>query len=321
MRPIAAYADIVDIDPAAGVAVLEEAGFDVVVADTVDPLLLSERAAGATALLVSYAKVDADLLTSLPALRLVATQSVGVDMVDLDACRRRGIEVSNVPDAATEEVAAHAFAMTLALLRGLPLLDRDVRAGVWDGSRHVLRRPSEVTVGVVGLGRIGQRYAGLVQQVVGRVVGHDPAVDGLDGVELLDLDDLLAVSDVVSLHLPLTAGTHHLLDDRRLGLLPDGAAVINVSRGPLVDPDALLAHLDSGHLGGAALDVLAHEPPSVDDPLVQHPRALVTPHVAYLSAASARDYVLRQAHNVAAFRQTGRPLDPVLAPRPEPTTE
>ena len=275
--------------------------------------MIRERAAGAVALLIGYARVDKAMIDALPELRLVATQSVGFDMVDVEASAARGIWVTNVPSAATEEVASHALAMTLSLLRGLPLLDRDVRDGVWDGTRHRLRRLSEVTVGVVGLGRIGRRYAAQIAPLVRRVVGHDPIATEAD-VELLELDRLLRVSDVVSLHLPLTADTHHLLDERRLALLPDGAALINVSRGALVDPEALLRHLDSGHLCGAALDVLVQEPPTDDDPLVHHPRTLLSPHAAYLSAASARDYVVHQAANVVALHENGRPLTPVVTP-------
>jgi D-3-phosphoglycerate dehydrogenase len=179
-----------------------------------------------------------------------------------------------------------------------------------------------VTVGVVGLGRIGRRYAEQVAPLAGRVVGHDPALAAATGgePELLELDALLAVSDVVSLHLPLTPDTHHLLDDRRLGLLPRDAVVVNVSRGALVDPVALLAHLDSGHLAAAALDVLTEEPPGLDEPLVRHPRTLVTPHAAYLSPASARDYVLQQAENAIAFLRDGRPVTPVTGPAPALTT-
>ncbi len=316
--PIVAYADIVDTDPAPGIAILEEAGFNVVVADSADPMVLHQRAGQAVALLIGYATVDARVLDALPNLRLVATQSVGVDTVDLAECGRRGIAVSNVPGAATEEVASHALAMTLALLRGLPMLHRDVRAGRWDGAREVLRRPSDLTVGVIGLGRIGRRYAQMVRPLVGNVIGHDPVADRVDGIEMLDLDDLLAASDVVSLHLPLTDQTHHLLDDRRLSLLPGGAAVVNVARGPLIDAAALLAHLDSGHLSSAALDVMEVEPPGADDPLVRHARTLVTPHAAYMSAASVRDYVVHQAQNVVTFHQTGRCPDLVDTDPPPP---
>ncbi|WP_235018315.1 C-terminal binding protein [Thermomonospora echinospora] len=295
---------------------LEQAGFTVRFARTSAPADIVTAAEDADALLLGYAKVDRSLLDALPAVRIVATQSVGYDMVDLDACRERGIWVTNVPGAATEEVASHALAMTLALLRGLPQLDRDVRAGVWDGTRHELRRLSEVTVGVVGLGRIGRRYADYVRPLVGRVVGHDPVVTTVHGVESLELDELLACSDVVSLHLPLTDATRGLLDSRRLGLMRKGASIVNVSRAGLVDHRGLLQCLEEGRVSGAALDVLPQEPPEPNDPLVEHPRVLVTPHAAYLSAASSLDYVLEQARNVAEWRVQGRPISVVLEGHP-----
>lgn len=311
-KPVAVYTDVVDTDPGPGVELLEQAGFTVRFARSPAPGDIVAAARDACALLLGYAQVDRPLLDALPALRVVATQSAGCDMVDLDACRERGVWVANVPGAATEEVASHALAMTLALLRGLPQLDRDVRAGVWDGTRYELRRLSEVTAGVVGLGRIGRRYAEYVRPLAGRVVGHDPVAADVPGVEPLDLDEVLAYSDVVSLHLPLTAATRGLLDARRLGLMRRGAALVNVSRAGLVDHGALLRRLDGGHLSGAALDVLPQEPPEPGDPLVAHPRVLLTPHAAYLSAASRLDYVLEQARNVAAWHARGRPVSVVV---------
>lgn len=311
-KPVAVYTDVVDTDPGPGVELLEQAGFTVRFARTPAPADIVTVAEDADALLLGYAEVDRSLLDALPTVRIVATQSVGHDMVDLDACRERGIWVTNVPGAATEEVASHALAMTLALLRGLPHLDRDVRAGVWDGTRHELRRLSEVTVGVVGLGRIGRRYADYVRPLVGRVVGHDPVVTTVHGVASLELDEVLACSDVVSLHLPLTGATRGLLDSRRLGLMREGASLVNVSRAGLVDHRGLLRRLEEGHLSAAALDVLPQEPPEPDDPLVAHSRVLVTPHAAYLSAASGLDYVLEQARNVAAWHVQGRPVSVVV---------
>jgi D-3-phosphoglycerate dehydrogenase len=310
--PIAVYTDVVDTDPRPGVDLLEEAGFAVRFARTPAPADIVAVAEDADALLLGYATVDEPLLAAMPKVRIIATQSVGYDMVDLDACRARGIWVTNVPGAATEEVASHALAMTLALLRGLPQLDRDVRAGVWDGTRHELHRLSEVTVGVIGLGRIGRRFAEYVRPLVGRVVGHDPQVAAVEGLEWLDLDELLRCSDVVSLHLPQTAETEGMLDARRLGLMPPGAGLVNVSRAGLVDHQALIHSLDEGRLSGAALDVLPHEPPQANDQVVQHPNVLVTPHAAYLSPASSRDYVLEQARNVVQWLRQGRPTSTVL---------
>lgn len=297
-RPVAVYADIVDLDPAPGVRRLEEAGFDVRILGTADPAAIVAGARDAQALLIGYAPVTASMLAELPELRVVATQSVGVDTIDLVACSSHGVTVRNVPGAATEEVATHALAMSLALLRGLPFLDRGVRSGHWEGTQERLLRPSDVTVGVLGLGRIGTRFAQMIRPLVARVVGYDPFVDAPEGVERVELDEVLAMSDLISLHLPSTEATRGLIDADRLAWLRPGALLVNVSRGDLVVPSALVGALDNGQVGAAALDVLTVEPPGPDDALVAHPRTLITPHVGYLSAASARDYVLRQAEAV-----------------------
>lgn len=300
-RPVAVYADIVDLDPTPGVRRLEQAGFDVRILDTADPAAIIAGARDAQALLIGYAPVTEPMLAELPELQVVATQSVGIDTVDLAACRTRGVAVRNVPGAATEEVAAHALAMSLALMRGLPFLDRDVSDGRWDGVGERLLRPSELTVGVLGLGRIGTTYAHMIRPLVARVVGYDPAAPAPDGVEKVDLDEVLAASDLVSLHLPSTDETRGMFDADLLAQLRPGVLLVNVSRGDLLVQEALLDALDSGQVGAAALDVLTLEPPKSGDALVAHPRTLVTPHVAYLSAASARDYVLHQADAVVEY--------------------
>ncbi len=297
-RPVAVYADIVDLDPAAGVRRLQQAGFDVRVLESADPAVIVNGARDAQALLIGYAPVTEAMLAEMPDLRVVAAQSAGLDTVDLVACRARGVAVRNVPGAATEEVAAHALAMSLALMRGLPFLDREVVGGRWDGSGHRLLRPSELTVGVLGLGRIGASYARMVAPLVDRVVGYDPVAEAAGGVDQLSLEGVLATSDLISLHLPSTDATRGMFDSALLARMRPGALLVNVSRGDLVVPEALLAALDDGRIGGAALDVLPQEPPSRGDALVAHPRTLVTPHVAYLSAASARDYVVQQAQAV-----------------------
>lgn len=311
-RPLVAYTDVVDTDPVPGIELLERAGYATRVIDSADPRAIAEGAAGAQALLLGYSPVDAALLDALPDVRVVATQSVGTDMVDLDACRERGVWVTNVVGVADEEVASHALGLLLALVRGIVTLDRDVRAGDWDGTTVPLRRLSELTVGVVGLGRIGSTFAAMVAPLVDQVVGHDPAGVGVDGVQSCELDEVFARADVVSLHLPVTASTRGLVDARRLALMRPGALLVNVSRGGLLDEAAVLAALDSGRLAGAGLDVLVEEPPRPGHPLVAHPRVVVTPHAAYLSEATARAYVEVQALNVATVLGGGRPQHVVV---------
>lgn len=313
--PIAVYCDVVDLDPTPGVELLSAAGFDVRVLGTADPDEIAARAPDANVLLVGYGRVDGQLLDRLPRVRLVCTQSAGVDNVDLDAARARRIWVANVAAAATEEVAAHALAMALSLTRCLPQLDRDVRAGRWDGTRFSLRNPRALTLGVIGMGRIGTTLAGWASGMFGSVLGYDPAPARTawpSTVRRLDLRDVVRTSDVLSLHLPLTRATRHLIGPDELATMPEGAVLVNVSRGELVDLDALVTCLDAGHLGGAALDVLPEEPPPVDHPALRHPRVLVTPHAAYLSPDSTAAYVREQAANAMAWHRDGRPLHVVI---------
>lgn len=319
-RPVAVYTDVIDTDPQPGIELLEAAGFEVRVANSADPDVIATMARDAQALLIGYSPVDGALLDRLAQLRIVATQSVGFDMVDAQGAAQRGIWVSNVPAAATEEVATHAFAMALSLMRGLPFLDRDVQAGRWDGTGERLMRLSGATVGVVGLGRIGARFANLIRPAVGTVLGFDPFLDAPDGVAAVGLEELFSRSDLVSLHVPLTAGTEGLVGTATLALMRRGSFLVNVSRGGLIDHNALADALDRGHLGGAALDVLAVEPPAAGDRMRGHPRVLLSPHAAYLSEQSATDYVLQQAHNVRSWHQRQSPDHPVNTPLPASST-
>ncbi|QBJ96294.1 C-terminal binding protein [Rhodococcus sp. ABRD24] len=305
-RPLAIYTDVVDTDIAPGLELLERAGFETRVLHGADEASVLREAQDAEVLLVGYLHITRAIIEGLPKLRLIATQSVGVDMVDTAAAAERGISVATVPGAATEEVAVHALAMALSLIRGLPFLDRDVRAGGWDGTAERLLRPSASTLGVVGMGRIGQRLAALGDGIFGEVVGYDPVLaDGQwpTAVRRLEFDALLESSDVVSVHVPLTKQTERLIDAAALARMRPGSFLVNVARGGVVDHDALLASLDRGQLGGAALDVLPVEPPT-DQRICGHPRILVTPHAAYLSPESAGDYVRIQAENAVEWLLT-----------------
>lgn len=233
-------------------------------------------------------------------------------MLDLDACERRGVAVTNVPASATEEVAVHALTMGLSLLRGLPFYDRSTKQGVWDVDvAPGISRPSTLTLGILGLCRIGQRLAKIAQPIFGRIIGYDPIDFEVPGVERASLDEVIAASDVLSLHLPLTPESYHLRNAERIAQLPRGARVVKVSRGALIDPNAMVAALDSGHVGAVAVDVLETEPPVKDDPFVNHPNVLVSPHAAFLSPESAMDYLVHQANNAISMIQDGKPLTPI----------
>lgn len=316
--PVALYLPVDGIDVGPGADLLAAAGITTIHLEMDAASKLSGDVAGrVVALMVGYEPVGADLFDRFPALRIVATHSAGVDMVDLDAARARGVWVSNVPSSATEEVASHALALALSLLRKIPSFTGRVRSGQWSPDpAAVPRRLSTLTCGVVGLGRIGSKFAQLAAPLFGHILGYDPALPAdrwPAGVTRMDLEELLSAADCVSLHLPLTPETTHLLDTRRLSLLRRDAVVINVSRGGLIDEDALIAALTDGHLAGAGLDVLAAEPPVLPHPLLSFPDVLITPHTAYLSVESDLEYATVPAKNVLSLLRTGDIDEAVIA--------
>jgi D-3-phosphoglycerate dehydrogenase len=299
--------------------VLTAAGHELVRASCRTPEEVIEAGAGVDAFLVQYAPITADVFKALPQLRLVSRYGVGVDAVDTDAAARHGVWVCNVPDYGTVEVALHAVAMLLALLRNVAGHDREVRAGHWD--YHLggqLRRPSSLTLGVVGLGRIGRMTAERAAPWFCAVVGYDPYLPDAawpHGMERLGLEEVFARSSAITLHLPLTEETHGLVGTERLALMPNESYLVNTARGGLVDLDAVLEALQSGRLAGAALDVLPQEPPPKGHPLLTHPRALITPHVAWYSAEAEVELRRKAAQNIVDLAWTGRPTYAVVEGR------
>lgn len=221
--------------------------------------------------------------------RVIGRAGTGLDAIDLEAARRRGLIVYHTPDYCTAEVATHAVALILAVHRRLQAADQVARAAFADW-RSVGPIPplDEATVGVVGGGRIGRAVIDRLRPLVGRIVLSDPYVTTAPaGVELAEtLDDLLRRTDILTLHLPMADETRGLIGAREIALMRRGAIVVNVSRGGLVDQGALRAALVDGHLSGAALDVLALEPPPADDPILDTPNLLLSPHIAWYSSAS-----------------------------------
>lgn len=307
-RPLIIFTDRTDLDQEPARRILEDAGFATLSID-LPGSGLPEAAREAVGLIVGYARVDAAVLDRLPNLRIVTTTSAGFDMVDSAELTRRGIWLSPLPDAATEEVAAHALTLLLAAERHLPAALATTAAGGWTAQLPgpLPRRLSTLTLGLYGCGRIARRLARIAGPLLGRVIAHDPYLEsypaGVDGVEP---SRLLAESDILSLHLPLTEQTRGLLGARELAALRPGALLINVSRGELVEESALLAALDSGGLR-AALDVTAQEPPAATHPLRSHPRALLTPHTAFASEGSLEHYLCEPARTLVTWSREGAP--------------
>jgi glyoxylate reductase len=247
-----------------------------------DPASLAAGVADADGLLSLLTdRVDAALIDAAPRLRAIANYAVGVDNVDLEAARRRSIQVGNTPDVLTEATADLTFALLLAAARRLPEALAAVGAGewlTWEPARWLGAEVHGATLGIIGYGRIGRAVARRAQGFAMRVL-HT----GSDGCEL---DELLGASDFVSLHCPLTAATRHLIDERALGAMKPEAILINTARGPIVDQRALARALIDGRIAGAALDVTDPEPPSGEDPLLDAPNLLVTPHIGSATRAA-----------------------------------
>jgi D-3-phosphoglycerate dehydrogenase len=299
--------------------ILEEAGLELITAQcrTEDDVI--EAGQGVSALLTQYARITARVFDALPELRMVGRYGVGYDIVDVEAARERGVWVANVPDYGTEEVAVHALSMALALLRHLPLYDRDVREGRWHpSSTGPLRRLRNLTLGVVGLGRIGGTFARRASPWFGKTLGCDPYLEEEawpEGVEQATLEEVFSESLVVSLHPPLTKETRDFVDRDLLGRMPEGSYLVNTARGGLVVMDDLLLALEEGPLAGAALDVLPQEPPAPDHPLLSNPNVILTPHAAFYSAEAEEEVRRKAAQNVVSWAREGRPLYPVVEGR------
>ena len=227
-------------------------------------------------------KVTRRLMESAPRLRWVARAGAGLDNIDVAAAKERGIQVLNVPGANAVAVAELVFGLLLGLLRKIPAADASVRRGEWDKSRFMGRELRGMTLGIVGLGKIGRAVARRARGFEMTCVGHDPLVPEAEiramEVEPLALDALLARSDIVSLHAPLTPETKGMIGRAQLARMTRGAVLVNAARGGLVDEVALLGALESGALSGAGLDVFADEPPQ-GSPLLAHPRVVMTPHI------------------------------------------
>ncbi len=262
--------------------------------------LARRLAQGYHALIVrSRTKVTRELLAAAPALRVVGRAGVGVDNIDLEAARARGVVVVNAPEATTDAVAEHTLALLFAVARHIPRADASMKAGRWEKKAFMGMELAGKTLGIIGVGRIGAAVARRARGLGMHTLGYDPylSADALAarGVEPVpDLTTLLARSDVVSVHVPLTPETRGLLNAAAFAHIKPGAIVLSTARGGVVDEAALLAALEDGRVAGAGLDVFEHEPPGATR-LVTHPRVVATPHIA----AQTREAQARVARDIA----------------------
>ena len=270
----------------------------------------------ADAVLVTYARLTGDLLRQLRKCKAIGRFGLGVDNIDVAAARELGITVTYVPDYCMHEVSDHAMALILALCRKVAQSNALVQARRWEmGPLVPIHRLAGRVLGLVGFGNIPRTLAPKAKAFGLRVVAHDPYVSPqalvTAQVEGISLDRLLEISDIVSIHAPLTPATRGLINGEVLQKMKKGALLINTARGPLIDEAALVTALDSGHLGGAALDVVAVEPLPKDSRLVGRDNVLLTPHTAFYSVEALNELQSKCAADVARVLSGEKPNYPV----------
>ena len=272
----------------------------------------------ADAVLVTYAKLPGDLLRELKRCKVIGRFGLGVDNIDIPAAAALGITVTYVPDYCMQEVSDHAMALLLSLVRKVPLSNKLVQSGRWEVPPVVpIHRLSGRVLGLVGFGNIPRTLAPKAKAFGLRVVTHDPYVPadvlGKAGVESVGFDELLAMADFVSIHAPLLPATRGLFNAEVFRKMKKGALLINTARGPLVDEAALVAALDSGQLGGAALDVVTSEPLAKDSKLLGRDNVVLTPHTAFYSVEALNELHTKCATDVARVLSGEPPVYPVKA--------
>jgi D-3-phosphoglycerate dehydrogenase len=295
-------------------SVLKPLDVELVLAPAADEATLAGLARESVALLVCYAPIPRTVVEAAAegGCKVISRYGIGYDNVDLEAATEAGIQVTNVPDYCLDEVADHTFALLLGAARGVVRGAEVVRGGGWEpGSTVHSLRGRQLTL--VGLGRIGAKVAERALVFGLRVVAYDPYVTtGPTGVELADsLESALADADYVSLHVPMSAENRHLVGAETIGQMRRAPLLVNTSRGGLVDLDAARSALDDGRLGGVALDVTDPEPLPADHPLRTHPKAIVTPHMAFYSEEAQLELQRRAADEVVRALRGEAPRSPV----------
>ena len=268
-----------------------------------------ERIGDSEIVLVNKVPITEAVLAACPGIRLICVQATGYNIVDCDACARRGIPVTNVPSYGTAAVAQFTMALILELCHRIGLHDQSVHRGDWvksDNFCYWLTPQTELagkTLGILGFGRIGREVGKLAKAFGMRVIAcnRSQCEEGRQIGEYVDMDTLLARSDILSLHCPQTPGTEKIINARSLARMKDGAMLINTARGGLLDENAVAEALRSGKLRGAAVDVVSKEPMAPDNPLLSAPGCIITPHIAWAPVESRQRLLDCVVENIRCF--------------------
>ncbi len=310
------FTDHDQLDTSIERSILEGAGIEMVVAQCKTQEDVIAASEGCSALLVQYAQVGAKVFEARPGIGLCSRIGAGYDTINAIDAARLGVWVANSPDYGVGEVSTHALALLLAVLRNVARYDRDIHAGNWHfTTAGRIPRASELTVGILGLGRIGKRFAHLSRNLFKRVIAHDPHL--IDGdfpayVERVSREQLFEQADAVSIHCLLNDETRGLVGADLLRRMKPGSYLVNTARGAVIDLDGLTQVVAENRLAGVGLDVLPVEPVPVDHPLLADPRVLFTPHAAFYSAESEVELRRKAAQNIVSWMMTGRPDYPVV---------
>jgi len=302
-----------NLDPAR--QVLATIGAELRMADTPTPDGIVAAASSSDALLVTYARITADMIRNMPKCRVISRFGIGVDNVDIEAATAASIVVTKVPDYCIDEVSDHAMALLLAAVRKIPSSSARTHSGRWEMKAVVpIHRLRGSVLGLAGFGRIPQLVVPKAQAFGMKVVAFDPFVPAEVfsklNVERVDLPALLATSDYISVHTPLTPETKGLFNRETFGQMKRGAYIVNTARGPIIDEAALAEALDSGQIAGAALDVMTQEPPP-SSPLFGRDNVIITPHTSFYSEESLVELQVKAAQEVVAVLSGRSPRNPV----------
>ncbi|MBW8041903.1 MAG: D-2-hydroxyacid dehydrogenase [Planctomycetes bacterium] len=282
--------------------------------DRTEPKDVLSRAKDAEIVLTNKTLLFSDVIKQLPKLKYIGVLATGYNVVDIEAARDRDIPVTNIPAYSTRSVAQMVFAHLLNLAQHVGHHAQTVRSGRWTSNPDFcywdmpLIELAGMTMGIIGLGRIGQATAKLALTFEMKVIAYDVVAPSSmpEGCQFVNLEDVFRTSDVVSLHCPLTPQTKNIVNKQRLAIMKKTAFLINTSRGPLVDEQALAQALNNQSIAGAGLDVLSSEPPEKDNPLIKARNCFITPHIAWASCAARQRLLSVVVDNVAAFL-TGKP--------------
>jgi D-3-phosphoglycerate dehydrogenase len=303
--------------------ILRSAGAEISVARTAEEAELVEAAPTLDGILTCWKPVSGNVVRAANRCLSIGRFGIGLDNIDVAAATQAGIIVTNVPAYCVDEVSDHALALILTCARKTAFYDRNIKAGSYDlQAGPPLYRMRGKILGIAGFGKIGRAVAGKAQAFGLKVITYDPNVDAASatkaGVESVPFPELLERSDFISVHVPLSPETKHLLKYETFQKMKPTAIIVNTSRGDLIDPAGLLAALDEGLITGAGLDVLSQEPPAAGDRLVTHPRTVITPHAAFNSEESLRDLretTARQMADVLCGRQPQNIVNPGVLKR------